>query len=241
MRDVQHDHVTRFIGACTDPPNICVMTEYCPKGSLQDILENDSIKLDWMFRYSLVYDIVKGMHYIHNSVINTHGNLKSSNCVVDSRFVLKVTDFGMNQFKTDDEDNDIEFESHSYYMRKLWTSPELLRLTEAPSGGTQRGDVYSFGIILQEVVHRCGPFYVSQMDLSPKEIVQKVRAGNKPYFRPSVDKSTCPEELYPGKGKQLTYWLVGEDPPHQIGIGVNKSNGRVPNERLNGGSNFVNV
>nr|XP_006813370.1 PREDICTED: atrial natriuretic peptide receptor 1-like [Saccoglossus kowalevskii] len=197
MRDVQHDHVTRFIGACTDPPNICVVTEYCPKGSLQDILENDSIKLDWMFRYSLVYDLVKGMHYIHSSDINSHGNLKSSNCVVDSRFVLKVTDFGMNRFRLDDEDKDIEFESHQYYQRKLWTCPELLRMTEPPLGGTQKGDVYSFGIILQEVVHRCGPFYVSHMDLSPKEIVQKVRASNKPYFRPSVDKSTCPEELYP--------------------------------------------
>ncbi|XP_077865379.1 atrial natriuretic peptide receptor 1-like [Saccoglossus kowalevskii] len=197
MRDLQHDHVTRFIGACIDPPNICVMTEYCPKGSLQDILENDSIKLDWMFRYSLAYDIVKGMHYIHSSVINSHGNLKSTNCVVDSRFVLKVTDFGLNQFKKGDEDTDLEFESHQYFQRLLWTAPELLRMTEAPLGGTQKGDVYSFGIILQEVVHRCGPFYVSHMDLSPKEIVQKVKSGNRPYFRPSVDKSTCPEELYP--------------------------------------------
>ena len=35
MRDIQHDHVTNFIGACIDPPNISIMTEYCPKGSLQ--------------------------------------------------------------------------------------------------------------------------------------------------------------------------------------------------------------
>ncbi|NP_001161643.1 receptor guanylyl cyclase-like protein [Saccoglossus kowalevskii] len=173
------------------------MTEYCPKGSLQDILENDSIKLDWMFRYSLAYDIVKGMHYIHSSVIHSHGNLKSTNCVVDSRFVLKVTDFGLNRFRMDDEDKDLDFESHQYFQRKLWTSPELLRMTEAPTVGTQKSDVYSFGIILQEIVHRCGPFYVSHMDLSPQEIVQKVRASNRPYFRPSVDKSTCPEELYP--------------------------------------------
>lgn len=35
MRDVQNEHLTRFIGACTDPPNICILTEYCPRGSLQ--------------------------------------------------------------------------------------------------------------------------------------------------------------------------------------------------------------
>ncbi len=35
MRDVQNEHLTRFIGACIDPPNICIVTEYCPRGSLQ--------------------------------------------------------------------------------------------------------------------------------------------------------------------------------------------------------------
>ena len=35
MRDVQNEHLTRFIGACTDSPNICILTEYCPRGSLQ--------------------------------------------------------------------------------------------------------------------------------------------------------------------------------------------------------------
>lgn len=35
------------------------MTEYCPKGSLEDILENDQIKLDNMMKYSLLHDLVK--------------------------------------------------------------------------------------------------------------------------------------------------------------------------------------
>jgi serine/threonine protein kinase len=59
MRDLHHDHLVRFLGACVDPPHACLLTEYCPKGSLQDILENEHFKLDWMFRYSLMHDIVK--------------------------------------------------------------------------------------------------------------------------------------------------------------------------------------
>ncbi len=35
------------------------------------------------------------MQHIHNSPIGSHGNLKSSNCVVDSRFICKITDFGL--------------------------------------------------------------------------------------------------------------------------------------------------
>ncbi|XP_048046115.1 atrial natriuretic peptide receptor 2 [Megalobrama amblycephala] len=191
MRDVQFNHLTRFIGACIDPPNICIVTEYCPRGSLQDILENESINLDWMFRYSLINDIVKGMNYLHNSYIGSHGNLKSSNCVVDSRFVLKITDYGLASFRSSCENED----SHALYAKKLWTAPELLIYDRHPPQGTQKGDVYSFGIILQEIALRNGPFYVEGMDLSPKEIIQKVRNGQKPYFRPTTDNSLHCEEL----------------------------------------------
>uniref|UniRef100_A0A7N9AYX8 Guanylate cyclase n=1 Tax=Mastacembelus armatus TaxID=205130 RepID=A0A7N9AYX8_9TELE len=190
MRDVQFNHLTRFIGACIDPPNICIVTEYCPRGSLQDILENESINLDWMFRYSLINDIVKGMNYLHNSYIGCHGNLKSSNCVVDSRFVLKITDYGLASFRSSSENDD----SHALYA-KLWTAPELLIYDRHPPQGTQKGDVYSFGIILQEIALRNGPFYVEGMDLSPKEIIQKVRNGQKPYFRPTTDNRCHSEEL----------------------------------------------
>jgi atrial natriuretic peptide receptor A len=59
MKDLTHDHLVRFIGACVTSPHCSLLTEYCPRGSLEDILENDQIQLDWMFRYSLMHDIVK--------------------------------------------------------------------------------------------------------------------------------------------------------------------------------------
>uniref|UniRef100_A0A663DYT3 Guanylate cyclase n=1 Tax=Aquila chrysaetos chrysaetos TaxID=223781 RepID=A0A663DYT3_AQUCH len=191
MRDVQNEHLTRFIGACTDPPNICILTEYCPRGSLQDILENESITLDWMFRYSLTHDIVKGMQFLHNGVIVSHGNLKSSNCVVDSRFVLKITDYGLASFRVAPDSED----SHALFAKKLWTAPELLRMESPPARGTQKGDVYSFGIIVQEVALRNGVFYVEGLDLSPKEIIERVKSGERPSFRPSANVGCHMEEL----------------------------------------------
>src|SRR5687767_6360324 len=53
-----------------------------------------------MFVSSLVSDLLKGMIYIHDSDIGSHGNLKSSNCLVDSRWVLQITDFGLHEFKS---------------------------------------------------------------------------------------------------------------------------------------------
>lgn len=59
MRDVTHENTVRFIGACIECPTVLILTEYCPKGSLKDVLENEALQLDWNFRMSLIHDIVK--------------------------------------------------------------------------------------------------------------------------------------------------------------------------------------
>uniref|UniRef100_A0A8C2AVZ6 Guanylate cyclase n=1 Tax=Cyprinus carpio TaxID=7962 RepID=A0A8C2AVZ6_CYPCA len=191
MRDVQNEHLTRFIGACIGPPNICILTEYCPRGSLQGRMGREGVTLDWMFRYSLINDIVKGMAFLHNSVIVSHGNLKSSNCVVDSRFVLKITDYGLESFRKETNLEDV----HALYARKLWTAPELLRADNPPACGTQKGDVYSFGIILQELALLKGVFYLEGPCLSPKVIIERVAEGRWPYLRPLLCPQSHSDEL----------------------------------------------
>ena len=65
MRELRHDNVNSFIGACVDMPDptdqstITLITEYCAKGALNDILENRDIKLDAMFLSSLIHDLIK--------------------------------------------------------------------------------------------------------------------------------------------------------------------------------------
>ncbi|KAI8419871.1 hypothetical protein MSG28_008498 [Choristoneura fumiferana] len=98
-RNVSHENTTRFIGACVDCPLVFVLTEYCPKGSLKDVLSNEEIQLDWNFRTSLVHDIVQGMCYLHGG-LGAHGKLRSSNCLIDGRFVLKISDYGPNTLCT---------------------------------------------------------------------------------------------------------------------------------------------
>jgi serine/threonine protein kinase len=52
-------------------------------------------------------------------------------------------------------------------LDRLWTAPELLRNPNSSAAGTVKGDVYSFGIILQEIELRNGPFYLRDRELEP--------------------------------------------------------------------------
>uniref|UniRef100_A0A1I8GAT2 Guanylate cyclase n=1 Tax=Macrostomum lignano TaxID=282301 RepID=A0A1I8GAT2_9PLAT len=203
VKDLASDNVVRFIGACLDPPNECLVTEYCPKGSLQDILENDNLNLDWMFKLSLMADICRGMIYLHHS-FGSHGNLKSSNCMVDSRFSLKIADFGLQSLRSNKlEYRDKEDGDYSTYRNKLWTAPELLRLPNPPFEGTKEGDVYSFAIICQEVIYRKGVFFLSDSDfIEPQDIVERVRTPQNPPFRPALVEEMS--DLEPDRTAALT-------------------------------------
>ncbi|XP_060805716.1 atrial natriuretic peptide receptor 1 [Amyelois transitella] len=191
-RNVSHENTARFIGACVDCPLVFILTEYCPKGSLKDVLANDELQLDWNFRTSLVHDIVQGMCYLHGG-LGAHGKLRSSNCLIDGRFVLKISDYGLNTLCTPTD----LIKDDTYYYKLLWTAPELVAASIYPGAAASlKGDVYSFGIILEEIVLRAGPFHHCTANMSNKEIVSRVCARESPPFRPVV----CTSEVTAGGG-----------------------------------------
>ena len=60
MNEMKHNNLNAFIGACTDPSKqICCVWEYCTKGSLQDVIYNESLTLDDMFKFSISIDMLK--------------------------------------------------------------------------------------------------------------------------------------------------------------------------------------
>ncbi|CDW54983.1 Guanylate cyclase [Trichuris trichiura] len=187
MRSLHHDNVNRFIGIIIQPNFICVVREYCAKGSLFDVLLNDNIKLDALFIASFVDDLLKGLIYLHDSEIRVHGNLKSTNCCITSRWSLQVSDFGLSELR--------EGQVYNSNEGLLWTAPELLRANPDflfPFKGTQRADSYSFGIVLHEIFSRNGPF-----DICMNENRQSVCSETLknviyvPFFRPSLEHLEC--------------------------------------------------
>jgi guanylate cyclase, other len=118
----------------------------------------------------------QGMCYIHQSQLKSHGSLKPSNLLVDSRFVLKITDYGLHEFKRRTDYLTHHKEDDKFFSRLLWTAPELLRTDYPPPEGTQSGDVYSFAIVLFEIYGRSGPF--GNTNLSAREMIAQLRMSN---------------------------------------------------------------
>ncbi|VVC99142.1 unnamed protein product [Leptidea sinapis] len=136
-----------FITGCHDKSGMaCIVTAYCSRGSLATIISDKDLHLDESFVASLVADLLRGLTYLHDSALGSHGNLTSSNCLVDRRFVLQISDYGLHTLKSGciETEDALRME-----QRMLWRAPELLRDPNPPPQGTQKGDVYSFGIILK--------------------------------------------------------------------------------------------
>ncbi|XP_031787096.1 guanylate cyclase 2D isoform X2 [Nasonia vitripennis] len=187
IHGLRHENLNPLIGCLTEPSRPCIVYEYCSRGSLEDVLVQDEIKLDWSFRLSLLTDLVRGMKYLHSTPIRVHGYLTSRNCVIDARWVLKVTDYGLPAFYEAQNVQPPERTARDL----LWTAPELLRHAGLQKRGSQPGDVYSFGIVMQEVVVRGEPFCM--LALSPEDIIEKVKKPP-PLIRPSVSKGAAPPE-----------------------------------------------
>ncbi|KAH8860994.1 Retinal guanylyl cyclase 2 [Schistosoma japonicum] len=178
LREIRNENVNQLIGCYVDISALCLVFDHCTRGSLKDIIKKESINLDWEFKLSLITDVVKGMRYIHSSPIKKHGWLKSTNCCVDGRWVVKITDYGLPEifsiYSTSRKMKDEEW---------LWTAPEHLREDINVQIGSPKGDVYSFSIIMQEIITRDEPY--GMLGLNASEILSKVRKPP-PLCRPKI-------------------------------------------------------
>ncbi|CAB3405369.1 unnamed protein product [Caenorhabditis bovis] len=159
MRQLAHPNINNFMGIIVCQTSICAVREFCSKGSLLDVLRNADMKLDHLYIASFIEDLVKGMVYLHDSDVKIHGNLKSTNCLITSRWALQIADYGMHDVRDGISYSDEKLMWESF----LWTAPETMAIsgrciTRLPP--TQKSDVYSFGIILHEIFTRGGPYMI---------------------------------------------------------------------------------
>jgi len=140
MRSLRHPNILQFLGACTDPPDICIIMEFMPRGSLYNIIHDKSIALAWDLIKRMAIDAAKGMAYLHTSTPKIiHRDLKSHNLLVDENWKVKVSDFGLSRIYGDTQ------ATMTACGTPCWTAPEILRNAKY----TEKADVYSFGIFYE--------------------------------------------------------------------------------------------
>lgn len=143
MRRLRHPNIVLFMGAVTRPPNLSIVSEYLPRGSLYKILHRPGCQIDEKRRIKMAIDVAKGMNCLHTSVPTiVHRDLKSPNLLVDNNWTVKVCDFGLSRLK-----HSTFLSSKSTAGTPEWMAPEVLRNEQS----NEKCDVYSFGVILWEL------------------------------------------------------------------------------------------
>lgn len=149
MRELRHPNVVQFIGATMDEPDICIVTEYMSKGSLYHLLHDPNVSISWELVRKIALDAARGMAYLHlRTPAVIHRDLKSHNLLVDDNWKVKVCDFGLSKIAVDMQ------ATMTACGTPCWTAPEILRNARY----TTKADVFSYGIVLWELVTRDEPF-----------------------------------------------------------------------------------
>uniref|UniRef100_A0A1I7UJL5 guanylate cyclase n=1 Tax=Caenorhabditis tropicalis TaxID=1561998 RepID=A0A1I7UJL5_9PELO len=189
LQESVNSNVIEFVGMMIHSPDVFVVYELAQRGSLKDILDNDDMPLDDVFRSQMTKDILAGLEYLHSSPIGCHGRLKSTNCLIDGRWMIRLSSFGLREMRS--EEMSEREEDVQEGKEELWTAPELLRwstgLNECGHLLIQKADVYSLAIVLYELFGRLGPWGDEPME--PREIVSMVKRGTasgKKAFRPDM-------------------------------------------------------
>jgi len=158
MRNLQpHPSVVQFLGICEDP--ICMITEYCGNGSLKSLLDSNK-PIDSKLQFKIISNIVSGMYHLENEKI-IHRDLAARNCLLTENYDTKVADFGLSKIAG------ATFSDSDYGNWPLkWLSPETLETRNFDS----KTDVWSFGVLMIEVLTRKDPYPNYSVDMFAKNL-----------------------------------------------------------------------
>ncbi|KAH0696729.1 hypothetical protein KY290_014126 [Solanum tuberosum] len=144
----QHQHLVRFLGCCFTADDSFLVYEYLENKSLDLILFDPKKKkeLDWKKRLKIVEGTAEGLEYLHNDcqVRIIHRDIKPSNILLDSKYRPKIADFGLARVNIREKGSAPLVIAGTFgYM-----APEYL----AQGQLTDKVDVYSFGVLMLEIV-----------------------------------------------------------------------------------------
>ncbi|KAJ4905387.1 Integrin-linked protein kinase family [Raphanus sativus] len=172
LQKIRHPNVVQFLGAVTQSNPMMIVTEYLSKGDLRQYLDRKGALMPAQ-AVKFALEIARGMNYLHEHKPEAiiHCDLEPPNILRDDSGHLKVADFGISKLlvvkKKDKKDRPVtSLDSSWRYM-----APEVYRNEEYDT----KVDVFSFALILQEMIEGFVPFHLKEETEVPKAYIEDER------------------------------------------------------------------
>ncbi|RCV21550.1 hypothetical protein SETIT_4G148200v2 [Setaria italica] len=144
---VHHRHLVSLVGYCIAAHHRMLIYEFVPNGTLEQHLHGRGMRvMDWPTRLKIAIGAAKGLAYLHEDCHPRiiHRDIKSANILLDYSFEAQVADFGLAKLSND---------THTHVSTRIMGTFGYLAPEYASSGKlTDRSDVFSFGVVLLELI-----------------------------------------------------------------------------------------
>ncbi|KAG5077993.1 hypothetical protein JHK82_056688 [Glycine max] len=219
ISSTHHLNLVRLIGFCSEGQHRLLVYEFMKNGSLDNFLfvdeEQQSGKLlNWGYRFNIALGAAKGLTYLHEECRNciVHCDVKPENILLDENYNAKVSDFGLAKLlrPVDCRHRTLT----SVRGTRGYLAPEWL----ANLPITSKSDVYSYGMVLLEIVSGRRNFEVSEETRRRKFSVWAYEEFEKGNIMGVIDRRLVNQEINLEPVKRVLmacFWCIQEQPSHR--------------------------
>ena len=151
---IHHVNVVQLVGFCAEGSKRALVYDFMPNGSLDKFIFSsgeNKLPLSWERMYDIALGVARGIEYLHRGcdMQILHFDIKPHNILLDENFIPKVSDFGLAKlYSTDDSIVSLTAARGTFG----YIAPELLY--KSIGGVSYKADVYSFGMLLMDMLGR---------------------------------------------------------------------------------------
>ncbi|XP_013994858.1 receptor-interacting serine/threonine-protein kinase 2 [Salmo salar] len=190
LHKARFNYIIQIFGVCNEPEFFCIVTEYMSNGSLDQLLHDNNLYplLAWSLRLRVLYEIALGVNFLHNMTPPLmHHDLKTQNILLDGEFHVKIADFGLSKWRQLSISKCSGSKPPEMGGTIIYMPPEEYEPSKSRCAVVKH-DIYSYAIIMWEVLSRRIPF---EEATNPMQVMFSVLRG----IRPDIGLDCLPGDI----------------------------------------------